>query len=39
MIRVAAAEADDTEPDRTTTEALENGVEVKGRMSLSVDPP
>jgi hypothetical protein len=39
MIRVAAAEADDSEPDRNTAEALETGIEVKGRMSLSADPP
>ncbi|KAH3002676.1 hypothetical protein KXV52_000701, partial [Aspergillus fumigatus] len=39
LIRVAAAEENDTEPDEATTEAPGTGLQVQGRMTLSAVPP
>lgn len=39
LIRVAAAEENDTELDEATTEAPGTGLQVQGRMTLSAVPP
>lgn len=39
LIRVAAAEENDTKPDEATTEAPGTGLQVQGRMTLSAVPP